>query len=124
MREESKCCSGDPKLIFACSGAADVGEIADRAARELTKSGIGKMFCLAGVGGRIAGILKKTQEASGILAIDGCDLDCTKNCLEQAEFDRFEHLRVTDLGMAKGQAPATEENILKVVAKGKELAVS
>jgi hypothetical protein len=29
-------CSGGPKLIFACSGAADVGEIADKAARKLT----------------------------------------------------------------------------------------
>ena len=46
-------CSGGPKLIFACSGAADVGEISDRAARKLSKDGIGAMFCLAGVGGRI-----------------------------------------------------------------------
>lgn len=124
MCGESKCCSGGPRLIFACSGAADVGEIADLAARELTRNEVGKMFCLAGVGGRVGGILKKTEEASGILAIDGCDLDCTKNCLEQAGFTRFEHLRVTNLGMAKGQTPATEGNILKVVAKGKELVVS
>jgi len=27
--------SNNPKLIFACSGAADVGDIADRAARKL-----------------------------------------------------------------------------------------
>ncbi|HUS71594.1 MAG TPA: putative zinc-binding protein [Sedimentisphaerales bacterium] len=124
MCGESECCSGGPRLIFACSGAADVGEIADRAARELTKNGVGKMFCLAGVGGRIAGIMKKTGEASDILAIDGCDLDCTKNCLEQAGFTRFEHLRITDLGMEKGQTPATEENIVKVVAKSKEVVIS
>lgn len=111
-------------MIFACSGAADVGEIADRAARELTKNGMGKMFCLAGVGGRVSGLMKKTEEASDILAIDGCDLDCTKNCLEQAGFTRFKHLRVTDLGMEKGKTPATEEKIVKVVAKGKELVVS
>ncbi|MEK7995130.1 MAG: putative zinc-binding protein, partial [Planctomycetota bacterium] len=40
-------CSGGPKLIFACSGAADVGEIADRAARRMTRNGSGSMFCLA-----------------------------------------------------------------------------
>ena len=111
-------------MIFACSGAADVGEIADRAARELTKNGLGKMFCLAGVGGRVGGIMKKTGEASDILAIDGCELDCAKSTLEQAGFGRFKHLRLTDLGMEKGKTPATEENIVKVVAKGKELAVS
>lgn len=120
MCAESKCCSGGPRLIFACSGAADVGEVADRAARELTKNGVGKMFCLAGVGGRVAGIMNKTGEASDILAIDGCDLDCTKKCLEQAGFTRFKHLRITDLCMEKGRTPVTEEYIVKVVVKGTE----
>lgn len=36
-------CGVGPKLIFACSGAADVGAIADQAARKLTKDGAGKM---------------------------------------------------------------------------------
>ena len=112
--------NGGPTLIFACSGAADVGEIADRAARELTKNGIGKMFCLTGVGGRIAGIMKKTGEASEILAIDGCELDCTKNCLEQAGFTRFQHMCITDLGMEKGHTSVTEENIVKVLTRGRE----
>jgi len=124
MCGESKCCSGGPRLIFACSGAADVGEIADRAARELSKNGLGTMFCLTGVGGRVDGIMKKTAEASDILAIDGCNLDCTKNCLEQAGFSRFKHLRITDLGMEKGHTPATEDNIVEVLAKGKEMIVS
>jgi len=124
MCGESKCCSGGPRLIFACSGAADVGEIADRAARELSKNGLGKMFCLTGIGGRVAGIMKKTGEASEILAIDGCDLDCAKNCLEQAGFTRFKHLRITDLGMEKGRTSATEDNIVKVVARGTEVVAS
>ena len=75
--EENVCCAA-PTLIFACSGAADVGAIADRAARKLTANGAGKMYCLAGIGGRVAGILKTTEEAEKILAIDGCPLDCTK----------------------------------------------
>lgn len=114
-------CAGGPKLIFACSGAADVGEISDRAARKMTQDGIGAMFCLAGVGGKVAGILKKTGSASQILAIDGCELDCVKNCLELAGFDKFEHLRITDMGMTKGQAPANDENIATVVQRGAAL---
>jgi uncharacterized metal-binding protein len=124
MCGESKCCSASPKLIFACSGAADVGEVADRAARELTRNGLGKMFCLAGVGGRIDGIIKKTGEASDILAIDGCDLDCTKNCLKQAGFTRFKHLRITDLGLEKSQTPVIDDNVVKAVAKGTEMIAS
>jgi uncharacterized metal-binding protein len=119
--EKTYTCSGGPTLIFACSGAADVGEIADRAARKLTKEGIGKMFCLAGVGGRIGGIMRTTESASKILAIDGCTLNCVKNCLEQAGFSKFIHLPIADIGLEKGKSPATEENISKVVAKGKEM---
>ena len=62
MSQPTYGCSGRPKLVFACSGAADVGEIADRAARKLNREGTGKMFCMAGLGGRISGILKTTCE--------------------------------------------------------------
>jgi len=115
MCGQSNCCSGVPRLIFACSGAADVGEIADRAARKMTQNGLGTMFCLAGIGGRVEGIMNKTQAVSEILAIDGCDLDCVKNCLENAGFNKFQHVRVTNLGMEKGKTPSTEKNIEKVV---------
>ena len=122
MSQENSCsCSGGPKLIFACSGAADVGEIADRAARQLTKEGIGKMFCTAGIGGRVSGIMKTTESAERILAIDGCPLNCVKNSLEQAGFNKFDHLQLADLGLEKCNSPVTEENISKVAAKGKEM---
>jgi len=100
-----------PKLIFSCSGAADTGEIADRAARQLTKDGVGTMYCLAGVGGRVPDIMERTASASRILAIDGCDKACVKRCLQQAGFQDFRHLIVTGLGMPKGQSPATDERI-------------
>jgi uncharacterized metal-binding protein len=113
-KNENVCCSA-PTLIFSCSGAADVGAISDRAARKLTADGAGKMYCLAGIGGRIAGILKTTEEAEKILAIDGCPLDCTKLSLEEAGITEFEHMKVTDLGLEKGKSPATYENITTVV---------
>ncbi len=122
MSEGKGCsCKGGAKLIFSCSGAADVGEIADRAARQMTKEGAGKMFCLAGIGGRVEGIMKTTEAADMILALDGCPLDCVKKTLEQAGFDRFTHLRVTDLGMEKGHTPANTESIQRVTVKGTEL---
>jgi uncharacterized metal-binding protein len=119
---ENSCeCSGGPKLIFACSGAADVGAIADQAARKMAKEGTGKMFCTVGIGGRISGIMKTTESAESILAIDGCPLDCVKNSLQQAGFNKFEHLQLADLGLEKCSSPVTEENVSKVAAKGKEM---
>ena len=121
MCAESCGCSAAAKLIFACSGAADVGAIADQTARKLTKDGKGKMFCLAGVGGRISGIMKTTEAAAKILAIDGCPLACAKNCLEQAGFKKFEHLLLADIGMEKGKTPVNDANVTKAAAKGEKL---
>jgi uncharacterized metal-binding protein len=108
-------CSAAPKLIFSCSGAADVGELADRTARKLTRNGCGKMFCLAGIGGRVSGIIKSTEAASAILAIDGCALDCTRRSLEEAGFKQFNHLRLTDLGFEKGNTEVDSDAIAQVV---------
>lgn len=114
-------CAGGERLIFACSGAADVGAISDQAARRLTKEGKGKMFCLTGIGGRVPGILDKTGTALHLLAIDGCPLDCAKKTLEQAGFAKFAHVRVTDLGLEKGKSPVTEESISRVTARAAEM---
>jgi uncharacterized metal-binding protein len=118
--DQARCaCDAAPKLVFACSGAADVGQIADLAARKLTAQGAGKMFCLAGVGGRVSGIMATTQAAAAILAIDGCPLDCARKTLEETGFHEFEHLRLSDLGMEKGQSPATDERVEKVVGRAR-----
>ncbi|MHC4153245.1 MAG: putative zinc-binding protein [Planctomycetota bacterium] len=114
--EKSSVCSPASTLIFACSGAADVGEISDRVARQLTADGLGKMFCLAGVGGKVEPIMKATNSASKIIAIDGCNLDCVKSCLQNAGFDDFQHVRITDMG-----TPATRENVTEAAQKVSEL---
>ncbi len=111
-------------MIFACSGAADVGEIADKAARKLTRDGVGRMFCTAGIGGRISGILKTSEAADSILAIDGCPLNCVKSSLEQAGFTTFKHLQLADLGLEKGKSPATDENVNRVTARAADLIAS
>jgi uncharacterized metal-binding protein len=122
MSTNCKCeCSAAPKLIFSCSGAADVGAVADQAARKLTRDGVGKMFCLAGIGGRVSGIMKTTEAAQAILAIDGCPLNCTKKCLEEAGFTEFKHLQLADIGMNKGETDVNDENISKVADKSAAL---
>lgn len=122
MSTNCKCeCSAAPKLIFSCSDAADVGAVADQAARKLTRDGVGKMFCLAGIGGRVSGIMKTTEAAQAILAIDGCPLNCTKKCLEEAGFTEFKHLQLADIGMSKGETDVNDENISKVADKSAAL---
>ena len=118
---DSCSCSAAPKLIFSCSGAADVGEVADRAARHLTRAGVGKMYCLAGVGGGIPSIIEQTGAASAILAIDGCPTACASASLKQAGFEKFSRIQLADLGLNKGAAPASPENVERVMAAARAL---
>jgi uncharacterized metal-binding protein len=114
-------CSTAPKLIFPCSGAADVGAIADQAGRKLSREGIGNMFCLAGIGGGVSGIIESAKAASGILAIDGCPIDCAKKTLEKAGIKGFTHLRVTDHGLTKGKSAVTDESVTGIAELGAAL---
>ncbi len=122
MSEKCACaCGGAPKLIFPCSGGSDVGALTDLAARKLTKDGAGRMYCLAGIGGRVSGIMATTESAAKILAIDGCPLNCAQKTLDQAGFKKFEHIQLGDLGMQKGQTPPMPETVAKVAAASSEI---
>ena len=114
-------CSAAPTLIFPCSGAADVGEISDRAARKLTREGVGKMFCLAGLGGHVESFITNTNAAGKILVIDGCAVDCAKKTIEHADFSNFLHIRVTDHGCVKGESPVSDANVADIAAHGKNM---
>ena len=117
-------CTGAATLIFACSGAADVGEIADRTARKLTRTGAGKMYCLTGIGGRVASIVKTAQVADTILAIDGCVQNCASHCLEEAGFTKFKTLRLANLGMDKGMTTVNEKAVVRAAAAARVLLAS
>lgn len=114
-------CSTTPMLIFACSGAADVGEIADRAARQLHREGAGKMYCLAGIGAGLDNFIEATKAANSALVIDGCQVGCAKKILQKYGITNFEYVRVTDLGMEKGKSPITTEAVTSVAVKAKTL---
>jgi uncharacterized metal-binding protein len=117
-------CSGKGKtvLFYACSGGANVAEVADRAAREMMFAGQGAMFCLAGVGAGIAGMVQTAKDADVNLVIDGCPMDCAKKVFEKAGVTNFRYIRVTDLGIEKVKGVrCTGEQVASVVAKAKEV---
>lgn len=115
----SECCTPANTIILACSGAADVGKIADLTARKMTEQGVGKMSCLAGIGGRVPQLMEVAKAAKVIVAIDGCPLHCGRHTLEQAGFNKYEHLCLADIGMVKGKTPVSDEAVAKAFTHGK-----
>jgi uncharacterized metal-binding protein len=95
---EEKClCEPNEILIFSCAGSSNVGQIANQAAIKLAQRGIGRYFCLAGIGGHVSGMIESTKAGKMLIAIDGCPVSCAKKTLEHAGFQIAEHVQTTDL---------------------------
>lgn len=77
------------------------GRSPTRAAIQLTKEGVGRYFCLAGIGGHVSGMIESTKAGKMLIAIDGCPVACAKKTLEHAGFNIDEYDQVTDLGIEK-----------------------
>jgi uncharacterized metal-binding protein len=119
------CCeSADEKktvLLYACSGGANVAEIADRAARELMFEGRGTMFCLAGLGADIPGMVQTARDADLNLVIDGCPVDCAKKIFDRHGLANYTQIKVTDLGIEKEKGVrCTDDQVDNVLAKARE----
>jgi uncharacterized metal-binding protein len=120
-KSPAPCCAAAPKLIFPCSGSSDVGGLADLAARKMTVDGSGKMYCLAAIGGRIPSFVESTKAATKVLAIDGCPEECARKTLEGAGIKTFTHLKLADMGFAKGKTQVTAALIQQVCEHGARL---
>ena len=118
---ESKCCDGLPKVIFACSGASDVGAITDQAARRLSRKNVASMSCLTAINNRSGFVMDSAKAASKIVAIDGCSENCAKLTLEKAGIANFHQILLSDLSMEKGHSSVNQKHIEKVCNEAEKI---
>ncbi|MGQ9610474.1 MAG: putative zinc-binding protein [bacterium] len=114
--DNSCCCGNGVRLVFPCSGAADVGAIADQVGRKMTREGLGKMYCLAGLGGHVSGIVETTKAADEVITINGCPIACATKTIEHIGITP-KSFEVTSMGFKKYETQVTEEAINKVYAE-------
>ncbi len=91
----------DLPLIYSCSGCSNIAQLANTVAVELNRESIAEMSCIAGVGGGVPSIVKKAKAANQIIALDGCQLHCVKNCLANHDIKALHHYTLTDYGINK-----------------------
>ncbi len=107
-------------LLFACSGAANVAEIADHAARQLTAEKAGSMFCLAGLGAGIPNMVQTARDADLNLVLDGCPMDCARKIFEKLGLANVKVVRVTDHGIEKAKGvKVTDQQVQSIVAQAR-----
>ncbi len=112
----AECCGTRAKLIYACSGAADVGEIADRVVRKLRKQGNFLMTCLAGIGAGLSGYVQSAKGAEQNITIDGCPVACARKTLERIGVTPTSYI-LTELGLVKDKTAVTETVVNEICEK-------
>jgi uncharacterized metal-binding protein len=112
----AECCCDEKQaasLIYACSGSANTGLLADQVARKLAREGFGKMTCLAAIGAGLSGFVESARAASVNLLLDGCPTFCGRRNFENRGLS-FRHFVMTEHGVIKGKTPITEELIASI----------
>jgi len=89
--------------------------MANAAAVELTKRGRANMYCLAGMGAHISGMVDSAAGADYRIAIDGCAVACARKTLEHAGLRVDRAVVLTDLGIKKNHEFAWSEDDLQRV---------
>ncbi len=98
------------KIVLTCSGGSDLGELTDKVARKLRNQGIYNMKCLAMVAANNKELIE-TIKSTETLVIDGCPVDCGRKIMEEAWITNYRYVRLTDLGLIKGQTSVNDETI-------------
>lgn len=95
--------SGSSRLVLAGSGASNVGQLTNEAAKRLDIEKSAKFYCLAGPGGDIQAMTQSVKDADQVLVIDGCPVACAKLIMERTGIADYEYVVVTDLGIEKNR---------------------
>ena len=117
QQKKSGCCGGAPRLVFACSGASDVGAVADQAARRVSRMKLASMGCLAAVANGLDFAMEPSRAAERIIVIDGCPENCAKLTMEKAGVASFDHVLLSELGLEKGHTKVDQDHIARVYTR-------
>lgn len=101
-------------IVLGCSGGSDVGELADKLARKIARSGKAKMYCLSGLGGHIPSMVEFVKSADRIIAIDGCPALCARKIIEHLGLNA-EYINIKDYGFQKGGVNINDVNFEQLI---------
>ena len=110
-------CNASETVIFPCSGGSNCGQIANKVAVMLTQDGVGTIFCLAGIGAHISGMIESARSAKRIVAIDGCSVECAKKTLEHAGLTITDYIDITKEGVVKNKDFNLSQQDILYIAK-------
>jgi uncharacterized metal-binding protein len=88
-------------LVYSCSGCSSAAQLANHVAIRLDREQLAEMSCIAGVGGDVESLVRTATSERPIVALDGCHLQCVKNCLRRHGISPTLHYTLSELGVRK-----------------------
>jgi uncharacterized metal-binding protein len=120
MAEQPTCSCGanEPKrIIFPCAGQANVGQLTNLAAIQLTEEGYGSIACASLLAIGTESLIANALNADEVVALDGCPMQCMKKIAGAQGVPVGQHLVMTELGITKGPSKSyTNDDVEKIVA--------
>lgn len=120
MAEQPTCSCGanEPtRIIFPCAGQANVGQLTNLAALQLTEEGYGTITCIALLAIGTESLIANALNTDEVVVLDGCPMQCAKKIAGIQGIAAGQHLVMTELGITKGPSKSyTDDDIEKVVA--------
>jgi uncharacterized metal-binding protein len=112
------CGGNEPKrVIFPCAGQANVGQVTNQAALQLTAEGYGRLSCLALLATGDPDLAVTVKNADEVVVLDGCPKLCGKKIADAQGVAIGQHLVLTSLGIQKGPSLSyTPEDVEQVVS--------
>ncbi len=113
--DTSTATEGKKRIIFPCAGVANVGQISNLAALQLTEEGYGAATCIALLGTGDAGLKQRIDEADEVVIIDGCPVTCGAKIAASQGVAPAQHIVITDLGFEKAYSRNFTEDDIEIV---------
>lgn len=88
-------------IVYSCSGCSSAAQMANYIALQLDKRHVAEMSCIAGVGGDVPSLLKLAHSKRPIIAIDGCPIACSRQCLARHDLKADTYLQLSHYGVKK-----------------------
>lgn len=102
-------------FLFLCHGSANVGQLANDAAREIFKEGKARIACIAAVGARNPDFIKPFRSGKVVYCVDGCQMRCASKTLEFGKIPIQGSMVVTDIGIEKNHDLNLQEKEVTLV---------
>jgi uncharacterized metal-binding protein len=91
----------DRPLVYSCSGCSSAAQMANDLAVRLDRERLAEMSCIAGVGGDVAPLVNTATSGRATMVIDGCPLECARECLERHGVSPDHHVDLAERGVSK-----------------------